>query len=54
MEHPIHPQAGFAAAAPYLVMAIMVQIGGQLADAIRTKNLLSTTATRKLFNCTGV
>ncbi|ELT91388.1 hypothetical protein CAPTEDRAFT_21080 [Capitella teleta] len=46
-------QAGFAAAAPYLVMAIMIQIGGQIADAIRSRNLLSTTATRKTFNCTA-
>ena len=34
-------------------MCVAVQTGGQLADLIRRKGLLSTTGTRKLFNCVG-
>ena len=41
------------AALPYLVMFIMVQIGGQLADLIRKRDLLSTTNTRRFFTAGG-
>ncbi|CAD5112545.1 DgyrCDS1756 [Dimorphilus gyrociliatus] len=44
--------AGFVAALPYFLMAIVVMLGGQLADYIRSKGLLKTTPTRKLF--TGI
>ncbi|KAA3681929.1 MFS transporter, ACS family, solute carrier family 17, member 6/7/8 [Paragonimus westermani] len=43
---------GFLSAVPHLVMAIIVPLGGQLADRLR-KNMLSTTAVRKIFNCGG-
>ncbi|KER29824.1 hypothetical protein T265_03619 [Opisthorchis viverrini] len=43
---------GFLSALPHLVMAIIVPLGGQLADRLR-KNTLSTTTVRKLFNCGG-
>ncbi|VDP67221.1 unnamed protein product [Echinostoma caproni] len=45
-------ETGFLAALPHLVMAIIVPLGGQLADRLR-KNTLSTTAVRKIFNCGG-
>ena len=34
-------------------MALIVPFGGQLADFLRRKKLLSTTIVRKLFNCGG-
>lgn len=40
-------------ALPHLVMTIIVPIGGQLADYLRTHNLMSTTNVRKLMNCGG-
>ena len=46
-------QTGFAAALPYLTMAFMVYIGGQIADVIRTRGILSTTFTRKVFTGGG-
>ncbi|KAF7258297.1 hypothetical protein EG68_04536 [Paragonimus skrjabini miyazakii] len=45
-------ETGFLSAVPHLVMAIIVPLGGQLADRLR-KNMLSTTAVRKIFNCGG-
>ncbi|GAA55230.1 MFS transporter ACS family solute carrier family 17 (sodium-dependent inorganic phosphate cotransporter) member 6/7/8 [Clonorchis sinensis] len=45
-------ETGFLSALPHLVMAIIVPLGGQLADRLR-KNTLSTTTVRKLFNCGG-
>ena len=41
------------AALPHLVMTIIVPFGGQLADWLRRKEILSTTNVRKLFNCGG-
>nr|CAG4643905.1 EOG090X04X8 [Lepidurus arcticus] len=46
-------KAGVLAALPHLVMTIIVPIGGQLADHLRTNKILSTTAVRKIFNCGG-
>nr|AHB51762.1 vesicular glutamate transporter [Schmidtea mediterranea]AKN21524.1 slc17a-1 [Schmidtea mediterranea] len=45
-------QVGALSALPHLVMAIIVPIGGQLADYLR-KNYLTTTVVRKIFNCGG-
>ena len=44
-------RAGFAAALPYLAMAIVVQVGGQVADYMRRRGITSTTSVRKI--CTG-
>merc|ERR1712150_159965 len=44
-------QAGFLAAVPYLLMAVIVQSAGVLADLARTRGRLSTTQVRKLFTC---
>ena len=41
------------AALPLLVMTIIVPFGGQLADWLRKKEILSTTNVRKIFNCGG-
>lgn len=34
-------------------MTIIVPIGGQIADFLRSKNILSTTTVRKIMNCGG-
>jgi len=36
-----------------MVMTIMVPIGGQLADYLRSRKILTTTAVRKIMNCGG-
>lgn len=41
-------------ALPHLVMTIIVPIGGQIADFLRSKNIMSTTNVRKIMNCGGV
>lgn len=46
-------QVGMLSALPHLVMTIIVPIGGQLADYLRRKNILSTTTVRKIMNCGG-
>ena len=46
-------QAGFVAGLPYLVMAITIEGGGQVADCLRRKQVLSTSVVRKLFNTFG-
>ena len=40
-------------ALPHLVMTIIVPLGGQLADYLRTNNIMSTTMVRKIMNCGG-
>lgn len=40
-------------ALPHLVMTIIVPIGGQIADFLRTRRIMSTTNVRKLMNCGG-
>lgn len=50
---PLLFQVGMVSALPHLVMTIIVPIGGQLADYLRTHNLMSTTNVRKLMNCGG-
>uniref|UniRef100_A0A8C7M0B4 Solute carrier family 17 member 6 n=1 Tax=Oncorhynchus mykiss TaxID=8022 RepID=A0A8C7M0B4_ONCMY len=46
-------KVGMVSALPHLVMTIIVPIGGQLADWLRTRNILSTTTVRKIMNCGG-
>lgn len=41
------------AALPHLIMTIIVPLGGQLADYLRRREILSTTNVRKVFNCGG-
>ncbi|XP_059471952.1 sialin-like [Neocloeon triangulifer] len=43
--------AGLLSALPYLAMAAVLQLAGHLADWLRSKQFISTTAVRKLFNC---
>uniref|UniRef100_T1JDX1 Major facilitator superfamily (MFS) profile domain-containing protein n=1 Tax=Strigamia maritima TaxID=126957 RepID=T1JDX1_STRMM len=45
--------AGFWASLPHLLMSCVVPIGGHYADQLRRRQILSTTAVRKLFNCGG-
>ncbi|KAK1794726.1 hypothetical protein P4O66_009886 [Electrophorus voltai] len=44
-------KVGFISALPHLVMTIVVPIGGQLADYLRSHNIMSTTSVRKIMNC---
>lgn len=44
--------SGFLSALPHLVMAIIVPIGGQIADFLR-QSVTTTTVVRKIFNCGG-
>uniref|UniRef100_A0A6Q2YPJ1 Major facilitator superfamily (MFS) profile domain-containing protein n=1 Tax=Esox lucius TaxID=8010 RepID=A0A6Q2YPJ1_ESOLU len=46
-------KVGMVSALPHLVMTIIVPIGGQLADWLRSRNILSTTTVRKIMNCGG-
>uniref|UniRef100_A0A4W4E2Z8 Major facilitator superfamily (MFS) profile domain-containing protein n=1 Tax=Electrophorus electricus TaxID=8005 RepID=A0A4W4E2Z8_ELEEL len=46
-------KVGMLSALPHLVMTIIVPIGGQIADFLRSKNLMSTTNVRKIMNCGG-
>lgn len=50
---PLLFQVGMVSALPHLVMTIIVPLGGQLADYLRSHNLMSTTNVRKLMNCGG-
>ncbi|XP_072175846.1 sialin-like [Diadema setosum] len=47
-------QSGFLAAVPYLVMWILINTGGQVADYLRGHYILTTTQTRKLFTTLGL
>ncbi|XP_043296777.1 vesicular glutamate transporter 3 isoform X2 [Cervus canadensis] len=44
---------GLLSAVPHMVMTIIVPIGGQLADYLRSRKILTTTAVRKVMNCGG-
>ncbi|EGW04002.1 Vesicular glutamate transporter 1 [Cricetulus griseus] len=44
---------GLVSALPHLVMTIIVPIGGQIADFLRSRRIMSTTNVRKLMNCGG-
>lgn len=46
-------QVGLLSAVPHMVMTIIVPIGGQLADYLRSRKILTTTAVRKIMNCGG-
>ncbi|CAL1279418.1 unnamed protein product [Larinioides sclopetarius] len=46
-------KSGVLGALPHLLMTIVVPIGGQLADLLRRREILSTTSVRKIFNCGG-
>ncbi|XP_051917136.1 vesicular glutamate transporter 2.2 [Hippocampus zosterae] len=46
-------KVGIVSALPHLVMTIIVPLGGQLADYLRTHNIMSTTTVRKIMNCGG-
>lgn len=40
-------------AIPYFFMSVTLVSGGQIADFLRSHNILSTVAVRKIFTCTG-
>ncbi|KAG7492110.1 hypothetical protein MATL_G00010810 [Megalops atlanticus] len=46
-------KVGLVSALPHLVMTIIVPIGGQLADYLRSHRIMTTTNVRKLMNCGG-
>ncbi|XP_051857332.1 vesicular glutamate transporter 3 isoform X2 [Antechinus flavipes] len=46
-------EVGLLSAVPHMVMTIIVPIGGQLADYLRSRKILTTTAVRKIMNCGG-
>ncbi|KAG9273108.1 vesicular glutamate transporter 3 [Astyanax mexicanus] len=46
-------KVGILSAVPHMVMTIVVPIGGQLADFLRSNKILSTTTVRKIMNCGG-
>ncbi|XP_069941805.1 putative inorganic phosphate cotransporter isoform X6 [Cherax quadricarinatus] len=47
-------QDSFVSALPYLLMWLFSIIAGQVADYLRTRGTLSTTATRRIFNSIGI
>ncbi|CAL8357005.1 unnamed protein product [Lota lota] len=46
-------KVGILSAVPHMVMTIVVPIGGQLADFLRSNKIMSTTNVRKIMNCGG-
>jgi hypothetical protein len=40
-------------AIPYLCQAVLAFVGGHIADILRSKGILTTTAVRRLFELTG-
>ncbi|XP_048405184.1 vesicular glutamate transporter 3 [Stegostoma tigrinum] len=46
-------KVGALSAVPHMVMTIIVPIGGQIADFLRSRNIFSTTTVRKIMNCGG-
>lgn len=46
-------KAGFLAAAPYLVMGVLLSVSGYFADWCQIKGYLTTTQVRRYFNCGG-
>ncbi|GFW18864.1 vesicular glutamate transporter 2 [Trichonephila clavipes] len=46
-------KSGVLGALPHLLMTMVVPVGGHLADMLRRRQILTTTAVRKIFNCGG-
>ncbi|XP_063701161.1 vesicular glutamate transporter 1-like [Culicoides brevitarsis] len=46
-------KAGFTSSLPYLTMGVLLAPTGYLADLLITKNILSVTNVRRIFNCGG-
>nr|XP_056719998.1 vesicular glutamate transporter 1 [Euleptes europaea] len=46
-------KVGMLSALPHLVMTIIVPIGGQIADFLRSRRIMTTTNVRKMMNCGG-
>uniref|UniRef100_A0A8D0HG77 Vesicular glutamate transporter 1 n=1 Tax=Sphenodon punctatus TaxID=8508 RepID=A0A8D0HG77_SPHPU len=46
-------KVGMLSALPHLVMTIIVPIGGQIADFLRSRGIMTTTNVRKMMNCGG-
>uniref|UniRef100_A0A3B3TRP0 Vesicular glutamate transporter 1 n=1 Tax=Poecilia latipinna TaxID=48699 RepID=A0A3B3TRP0_9TELE len=46
-------KVGILSALPHLVMTIIVPIGGQIADYLRSNQIMTTTNVRKIMNCGG-
>uniref|UniRef100_A0A8D0GI64 Solute carrier family 17 member 8 n=1 Tax=Sphenodon punctatus TaxID=8508 RepID=A0A8D0GI64_SPHPU len=46
-------KVGLLSAVPHMVMTIIVPIGGQLADFLLSRKILTTTTVRKVMNCGG-
>ncbi|XP_021932436.1 sialin-like isoform X2 [Zootermopsis nevadensis] len=44
-------KSGLMSAVPYLVMAIVLQFSGRLADCLLVRRILTTTQVRKMFTC---
>ncbi|KAG7159931.1 inorganic phosphate cotransporter-like 6 [Homarus americanus] len=53
-QSPSNTKSGFISALPYLVMWLFSIAAGQVADHLRARGILSTTATRKIFNSIGI
>ncbi|XP_033370677.1 vesicular glutamate transporter 3 isoform X2 [Parus major] len=51
--NPANASVGLLSAVPHMVMTIIVPIGGQLADFLRSRKILTTTTVRKVMNCGG-
>ena len=49
----LHFQNGFLSALPYVCMWLFANASSQIADYLRTKSILSTGMTRKVFNSLG-
>lgn len=46
--------ASLISSLPYIVLLVVVQLSGQLADFLRSRQYMSTTTTRKVFNSVGM
>ena len=46
-------QNGALSAVPYVCTAVMSIIAGHFADCLRSRRILTTTHTRKVFQCIG-
>lgn len=46
-------EIGMLSAIPYFFMSVTIVSGGQIADFLRSRNILSTVAVRKIFTCSA-